>query len=209
MDMTAITSRDVNCAPPPGLQMAYDFVSPLEEAKLIAAIETLDLPRVVIDPSNPRSKQAYGWDYLPDDTILACPRLPSEFDDLQARAAMRAGLAADELVQGMLIRYDPGSIIQWHLDKAVWDRVIGISLGEGTTIGFRKRVGDTYDVRAIELPPRSIYVMTGEARYTFEHGLPPVCGKRWSVTFRSFSEEGYRQRDLAMAKQRAGADDHV
>jgi alkylated DNA repair dioxygenase AlkB len=35
--------------------------------------------------------------------------------------------------------YDPGAIIQWHLDKPAWNHVVGISLGAATrwSITFR------------------------------------------------------------------------
>lgn len=201
MDMSAITAAGVSTAPPPGLHMAYGVISAAEEAALIALIESLELPRVALDPLNPRSSRAYGWNYLQDDTIEPCPGLPPGFDELTKRAAALVGVAPDDLVQGMLIRYEPQSIIQWHLDKAVWDHVIGISLGESVTMGFRKEQAGGDDIRAVELPPRSAYVMTGEARFDYKHGLPPAPGTRWSVTFRSFSAEGQRQREQALSRR--------
>jgi alkylated DNA repair dioxygenase AlkB len=38
-------------------------------------------------------------------------------------------LRPDELVQALLIRYDPGAGIGWYRDRSVFGHVIGISLG--------------------------------------------------------------------------------
>jgi alkylated DNA repair dioxygenase AlkB len=199
MDMSMITSGEASCLPPSGLALAYEVVTRDEEFELLGLLEAMDVPRFALDPDNPRSKKAFGWDYHADGTIEVCPVLPREFDGIRGRAADMAGIGADELVQAMLTRYDPGSIIQWHTDKPVWEHVVGLSLGETVTMGFRKAVGDGWDLRAIELPPRSFYMMRGEARYVYEHGLPPAPGVRWSITFRSFSHEGLRRADCALA----------
>jgi alkylated DNA repair dioxygenase AlkB len=51
----------------------------------------------------------------------------------------------------------------------------------------------TGEERPVALPPRSIYLLAGDARYAWRHSLQPVRGTRWSVTFRSFSAEGLRR----------------
>jgi alkylated DNA repair dioxygenase AlkB len=43
------------------------------------------------------------------------------------------------------------------------------------------------------LAPRSIYHLTGEARHEWEHGVAAMEATRWSITFRSLSEEGRAQ----------------
>jgi len=35
--------------------------------------------------------------------------------------------------------------------------------------------------------PRSLYIMTGEARRVWEHSIPPVKEPRYSITFRSMA----------------------
>jgi len=42
-------------------------------------------------------------------------------------------------------------------------------------------------------------MLSGEARHVFEHSLLPLEQTRWSITFRSYSEEGRRLRDLSAA----------
>ena len=40
----------------------------------------------------------------------------------------------------------------------------------------------THDV---ELEPRSAYLIAGVARREFEHSIPPVAERRYSITFRT------------------------
>jgi alkylated DNA repair dioxygenase AlkB len=51
---------------------------------------------------------------------------------------------------------------------------------------LRRRVGEGFERASLELAPRSIYRITGEARTAWEHSIPPVTAHRYSVTFRNF-----------------------
>jgi len=90
------------------------------------------------------------------------------------------------------LRYDPGAGIGWHRDRPVFEHVVGISLGNAATMRFRRRRGGGFDRLSVELAPRAAYHLTGEARWTWEHSIPPVAAPRWSITFRSLSEKGRR-----------------
>jgi DNA oxidative demethylase len=72
--------------------------------------------------------------------------------------------------------------------------VIGISLGAPATMRFRKESGGDYQYAAVKLLPRSVYFMSGEARHSFAHSIPPMAERRWSMTFRTFSVEGAKLR---------------
>ena len=50
-------------------------------------------------------------------------------------------------------------------------------------------MGDGFERAAVELAPRSIYSLTGEARSVWEHSIPPVKAHRYSITFRNFRED--------------------
>jgi alkylated DNA repair dioxygenase AlkB len=50
---------------------------------------------------------------------------------------------------------------------------------------FRKGEGADQESLAVELPPRSIYLLTGDARSAWQHTIPPVKEVRWSITFRT------------------------
>ena len=186
-------------APPPGLKLAYDMMTPAEEAALVALIEDSGLTYPIFDPANRRSSTSYGWKYnLARDNFFACAAMPEGFRAVAARAAAFAGADAGDFAECLLNRYEDGAIIQSHHDKPVWEKVIGISLGEPATMIFRHP--DTGEERPVPLPRRSMYVLGDDARYVWEHSLPPMQGTRYSITFRTFSAEGLRRLEMSSAE---------
>jgi DNA oxidative demethylase len=118
--------------------------------------------------------------------------IPDWLLPVRARAARFACLEPEELVQTLLIRYDPGAGIGWHRDRFVFEHVIGISLGAPAVMRFRRRRAGGFDRASVLLGPRSIYHLTGEARHEWEHSIPAMETTRWSITFRSLSEKDNR-----------------
>jgi alkylated DNA repair dioxygenase AlkB len=125
--------------------------------------------------------------------------MPEWLLPLRQKAAAFAGLNPDELLQALLIRYDPGAGIGWHRDRPVFEHVIGVSLGAPATLRFRRRHADGFDRASVFLPPRSVYHLTGEARHDWEHSIADMEVTRWSITFRSLSEKGHRYAKEALA----------
>jgi alkylated DNA repair protein (DNA oxidative demethylase) len=198
--MTQTGQSSPQAALPPGLGFACEFVTRSEEAELIAAIEASGIAHVDYDPGNLRAERTYGWfyhyaeDYAEHGVSLTDP-LPPAFEAIRARAAAFAGVEPESLIQCLLLRYDPGSCIQPHCDMPVWNNVIGLSLGEALTMEFV----NGSEIMPVELPPRSIYHQTGDARHVWQHSIPRVTRPRWGITFRDFSDEGLRMAGLAPA----------
>ena len=71
--------------------------------------------------------------------------IPDWLLPIRTRAAAFAGLADDDLVQALLIRYDPGAGIGWHRDRPVFEHVVGLSLGAPATMRFRRRRDKGFD----------------------------------------------------------------
>ncbi len=189
---------------PPGLIYAEEAVSPDDERALIKLIENSGLTYPPYDPGNRRSSTAYGWDYdYINDAFMKCEPMPDGFLAVRKIAARQAGIELDLFAECLLNRYEPGAIIQRHLDKPVWNHVAGVSLGGTSTMVFEK--DDDSDRIEVVLKPRSIYAMTGDARYRYTHELLPSEETRWSITFRSLSKLGERQRDNILAASGAGA----
>jgi len=174
-----------------GLSPADGFVAPDEERMLIASIDTTELsPFVYHGWLGKRLTASYGWHYDFEDASLApAEAIPEWLLPLRARAARFARLQPDELVQTLLIRYDPGAGIGWHRDRPVFEHVLGISLGASATMRFRRRRRGGFDRASAILAPRSIYHLTGEARHQWEHSIAPLEVTRWSITFRSLSQK--------------------
>jgi DNA oxidative demethylase len=170
---------------------AKDIVTTVEEQRLIALINAVKLsPFRYRGWLGKRLTASFGWRYDFDDASLQpTDSIPEWLFPLRERAAQIAGLDPDELVQALLVRYDPGAGIGWHRDRPVFEHVIGISLGSATTMRFRRRRAGGFDRTSVLLTPRSLYHLTGEVRWKWEHSIIPMEVTRWSITFRSLSEK--------------------
>jgi len=175
-----------------GLSQAGAFVTPREEQMLIASIDAAELsPFRFHGWLGKRLTASYGWRYDFDDASFApAEAIPDWLLPLRTKAARFAGLQPGELVQALLIRYDPGAGIGWHRDRPVFEHVLGISLGAPATMRFRRRKPGGFDRVSALLAPRSIYHLTGEARHEWEHSIAAMEVTRWSITFRSLSARG-------------------
>jgi alkylated DNA repair protein (DNA oxidative demethylase) len=178
-----------------GLSQAGAFVTPGEEQMLIASIDAAKLsPFRFHGWLGKRLTASYGWCYDFDDaSFTPAEPIPDWLLPLRAKAARFARLPPDELVQALLIRYDPGAGIGWHRDRPVFEHVLGISLGAPATMRFRRRKPGGFDRASALLAPRSIYHLTGEARHDWEHSIAAMEVTRWSITFRSLSNKGRLQ----------------
>ncbi|CUS45801.1 MAG: alpha-ketoglutarate-dependent dioxygenase AlkB [Pseudomonadota bacterium] len=180
---------------PPGLDYAADIIPADEERVLIARLEEIEVsPFRFQGWLGKRLTASFGWRYDFDNASFGPTEpIPDFLLPLRARAARFAGLAEEELVQALVVRYDPGAGIGWHRDRPVFDHVIGISLGTQATLRLRRRVEKGFERAALPLAPRSIYRLWGEARHGWEHSIAAMERRRWSVTFRSLSEKGMRK----------------
>jgi alkylated DNA repair protein (DNA oxidative demethylase) len=178
-----------------GLFQADTIVTPGEEQTLIAGIDAVELsPFRFHGWLGKRLTASYGWRYDFDDaSCTPAAAIPDWLLPLRAKAARFAGLRPSELVQALLIRYDPGAGIGWHRDRPVFEHILGISLGAPATMRFRRRRRGGFDRASAVLIPRSIYHLTGEARHEWEHSIAPMEVTRWSVTFRSLPKDGRLQ----------------
>jgi alkylated DNA repair dioxygenase AlkB len=176
---------------PRGFEYRPDFVSPDEETALAAWLESLPFePFQFRGYEGRRRVVSFGWRY--DFTRSHLDRaddMPAELLPIRARAATFAGLTPDALQQCLLNEYLPGAPIGWHRDRPIFETVIGISLLAPCSFRLRGRVGERFERAVIELEPRSIYRLTGEARTAWEHSIPPVKSHRYSITFRNFRGE--------------------
>lgn len=176
----------------PGLAYREALLREAEEKMLIERIERLPLaPFRFQGWLGKRETVSFGWRYDFDNgRFEPAEAIPDFLLPIRDRAAAFAGLPASELVQALLIRYDPGAGIGWHRDRPHFDQVVGLSLGLPATLRFRRRTGSGFERRALKVAPRSIYHLSGEARQAWEHSIAPMTARRWSITFRSLSAHG-------------------
>lgn len=176
----------------PGLAYRARFVAEAEETALVARIDAAGLSPFRFQRwTGKRLTRSYGWSYdFEAGRFAPAEPLPGWLEPLRDRAAAFAGLDPGELVQALLIRYDPGAGIGWHRDRPVFEHVIGISLGNPATMRFRRRAGARFERVTAPLEPGSIYHLRGEARHGWEHSIAEMAVSRRSITFRSLSAMG-------------------
>ena len=190
------TQTDLFTLPPepiiPGISYAPEIISEGEERALIASLEAIEVtPFRFQGWLGKRLTASFGWRYDFDNgSFNTAEPIPEFLLPLRKRAAEFAGLESDDLVQSLLVRYDPGAGIGWHRDRPLFEHVVGISLETPATLRLRRRREGGFDRAALPLAPRSIYHLSGEARHDWEHSIAPMDVRRWSVTFRSLSEKG-------------------
>jgi alkylated DNA repair dioxygenase AlkB len=176
-------------AAPAGLAARNALISPEEERDLIAAIDGLALePFRFQGWTGKRLTHSFGWQYdFENGRFAAADPIPDFLLPVRERAAAFARLAADQLVQALVIRYDPGAGIGWHRDRPVFEHVVGISLGAPAILRLRRRRAGGFDRASIPLDPRAVYHLSGEVRHQWEHSIVSIAETRHSITFRSLA----------------------
>jgi alkylated DNA repair dioxygenase AlkB len=176
----------------PGLAYREELIDAAEERRLIMAIDAIDLsPFKFQGWTGKRLTRTFGWRYDFDErSFMAVEPIPDWLLPLRERAADFADLDPDDFVHALVTRYDPGVGIGWHRDRPQFGRVIGISLAGGATLRFRQRTPSGFRRVALELAPRSAYLLSGEVREQWEHGIAAHEALRYSITFRTLSARG-------------------
>jgi alkylated DNA repair dioxygenase AlkB len=180
-------------SPIPGLRVQPDFISAAEENALVAHIEAQDMaPFRFQQWTGKRLVKSFGWHYdFQLGTASRAEPLPEWLLRLRERAAEFASLHSVELEQALLLKYGPGAGINWHKDRPIFEHVIGISLGGYADMRFRKKAEGRWQRARVPLDARSLYHLTGEVRYDWEHSIVErTDGTRYSITFRSLSASG-------------------
>jgi DNA oxidative demethylase len=177
---------------PAGLSYRDDLISVAEEAALLERFAELEVtPLVMHGVPSRRLTHAFGVGYDFDTRSAAeIEPVPDYLLDLRSRAANFSGVDPGSFVEALVSFYPPGATIGWHKDVLAFGSVVvGVSLGSECVIRFqRKAAGGERRVFEQPLAPRSAYVLTGAARWVWQHSIPPVVEERWSVTFRQLAE---------------------
>jgi alkylated DNA repair protein (DNA oxidative demethylase) len=177
-----------------GLRYGEEVISAAEEEILIERLIATDLsPFRFHGWLGNRKTRSFGWRYDFDDASFAATEaIPGWLLPLRETAAAFAGIEPSEFLHVLLARYDPGAGIGWHRDRDVFEQVVGFSLAAPATLRFRRRRPGGFDRANLDVSPRSAYLLSGEARWDWEHSIVPGDDLRFSITFRALSEKGRR-----------------
>ncbi|XP_011082163.1 alkylated DNA repair protein alkB homolog 8 isoform X1 [Sesamum indicum] len=181
----------------PGLYLMHDFVTPQEEQELLAAVDDRAWQHLA-----KRRVQHYGYEFCYDirtvNTNHYLGELPSFVSPILERIRTfqtldhSADIALDQLTVN---EYPPGVGLSPHIDthSAFEDLIFSLSLAGPCIMEFRKYatavwqekstsssdVGEqiseknsSFVRKAIYLPPRSMLLLSGEARYVWHHYIP-------------------------------------
>ena len=176
----------------PGLAYREELIGRDQEDELIRAIDELALsPFKFQGWEGKRLTHSFGWRYDFDDRSFApADPFPDWLLELRGLAAEMGGIDPPDFVHALVTRYDPGAGIGWHRDRPQFAKVVGVSLAGPATLRFRQRVDARFRRASLNLAPRSAYLLSGEAREHWEHGIAAHGELRYSITFRSLSERG-------------------
>lgn len=173
---------------PEGFAYRADVISSDEEGCLLAEIRRLPFKEFQFQGfEGKRRVVSFGWHYdFNQHKALPADLIPEFLSRLCSSVQDSSGFDLGDLQQVLVTEYAPGAPIGWHKDRPVFGNVMGVSLASACTFRLRKPDGDGRWQRvSLRLEPRSAYFLSGSARWTWEHSIPPVDNLRYSITFRS------------------------
>jgi hypothetical protein len=173
-----------------GLSYVLEYITEQEEAELVAAIDAAPW-----DETWDRRRQPYGATYGPRKG----ERRPVPEWGLHLVERLHADGVGERRFDQMLVNeYTPGQGISFHRDYEPFDRtVVSLSLLAPCVMDFRHATDGRRATMLLE--PRSLLVLSDEARYEWEHGIARRKSDRWngvatprrrrlSVTFRKLRD---------------------
>lgn len=169
-----------------GLSYYPAYISSFEEQQLSLAIEQGDW-----DCSWERRRQLFGGSYGKERAIT--PAIPL-WGKVLADRIFQEDLTVRPFDHMLVNQYLPGQGIAMHLDYQPYDRtVVSLSLLAPCVMDFRNL--ESGERHSLLLEPRSLLVLSDDARYKWQHGIARRKNDRWhgiqiprarrlSITFR-------------------------
>ncbi|KAJ1947783.1 hypothetical protein GGF37_000160 [Kickxella alabastrina] len=199
-----------------GLHYMANFITEDEEQRIMQCIGDDEQREIAAGVGNAdkwyrvqeRFVKHYGhsFDYhrkhIGDASMTASQSLPSWIHPFIGRIHQQLPhLFADQYPDQLTIqRYPPGAGIAFHADShtSFTDTLVILSMGTPVQMDFRKPA--SHALVTLDLEPGSLVLMTGEARYGWEHAIrirrsDVIDGKlrerneRWSITMRIVNKD--------------------
>jgi alkylated DNA repair dioxygenase AlkB len=176
---------------PEGFVYQAEFLTREEEAELLAIVRELPLEEAQYKQFTAKRRTVhYGGEYdFSRNQLDEAPPLPPFLMPLREKVARWVGIPAEEFVHGLVTEYSPGTPLGWHRDVPNFEVIVGVSLGGHARMRLRPyRPGEKNrreDVIALELEPRSAYMMRDTARWGWQHSISETKELRYSITFRT------------------------
>ena len=177
---------------PDGLYFEAEVLTSAEELAYLTMIRDLPFgPFRMHGVDAKRRVVRFGGHYLSGSAQMnPCSEFPASLEPIRERAATVSGLPVSALSESLVTEYTPGAGIGWHRDSPPFGIIVGISLGAECRMRFQRGEGKDRQTWSIDLPSRSLYMLSGSVREDWQHSIPPVKGVRYSVTFRTLRDRG-------------------
>lgn len=179
---------------PEGFEYQPDFITIDEEAALLIEIGNLPLQEAKYKEYTAKRRIiSYGTSYdFSSNELIPAGAIPPFLHGLRDRIAAWVEVPAPRFTHALIAEYKTGTQLGWHRDVPEFELIVGVSLGGPCRMRLRryppKKAGKTESL-SLELEPRSAYVMRGEARWRWQHSIPPTKATRYSITFRTRSQQ--------------------
>jgi alkylated DNA repair dioxygenase AlkB len=173
---------------PAGFRYIPDVLSSAEEKSLVRKFKKLSLkPFEFHGYQGNRRIYTFGHKYIfagqearPDASI------PDYLKPLTEIASRISGEPAGAFAQLMVTEYAPGAGIGWHVDRPLYEDIVGVSFLAPCTLRLRRKIGEGWERRSAHIEPRSVYLLHGPVRTVWQHSIAPMDVLRYSVTLRTF-----------------------
>jgi alkylated DNA repair dioxygenase AlkB len=177
---------------PEGFCYRPELIGPDEEGALLARVRGLPFRDFEFHGyTGKRRVVSFGWHYdFSARHLRKADDIPDFLLTLREASASFSGLEPGALQHVLVTEYGPGAGIGWHRDKAVFGKVVGVSLLSPCVMRLRRAVeGGKWERANVTVEPRSAYLLSGPARSEWEHSIRPMDALRYSITFRNVRED--------------------
>ena len=187
-----MNSSSGNAELPTGFDYYPDFLSEDEEIQLVSFIQTLDLHPFMFQGFEAKRKvQSFGYDYNFDGRKLKEGKpIPADFLPLIKKVAEKIQVSPDDFKEVLVTEYPADAVINWHRDAPPFRLIAGISLLSGCRFRLRpmdKAMQSRQSLINLPMGRRSLYVIDGEARDSWQHSIAAVRQLRYSITLRTLA----------------------
>ncbi len=173
---------------PPGLTYEDSFLSVDEETHLLDAVRGVPLSPADYRGFTARRRIAsFGASYdFSARRLRPAPAMPAFLWPLRDRIAARLQVPPERLVHALITEYAVGTPLGWHRDTPEFEAVAGVSLAGACEMRWRRYPPQPRAATfTLVVAPRSLYVMTGEARWGWQHSVAATPALRTSITLRT------------------------
>ena len=189
-DLFAAAAAPPSPALPQGMVYETEFLTPGEEQALVALIERMALAEMRYKNYTARRRVAsFGGKYdFSANRLEAAAPVPAELEPLRRKVAAWLGVEPAAFTQVLVAEYRAGTPLGWHRDVPDFEDVIGVSLLHEAVLRFRPyppREPKKAGVIKLTVAPRSVYLLRGPARWSWQHSVAPTRSLRYSITFRT------------------------